>query len=64
MDRFKDKDKNVEKFWLVVVISVFINLNFSSIDNIFFQKLFSYTQQIYVFINDPIYNVFCLLFVS
>lgn len=35
MDKFKYKDRGTEKFWLVVVISIFINLNISSIDNVF-----------------------------
>ncbi|PIF47271.1 hypothetical protein CLU96_4321 [Chryseobacterium sp. 52] len=34
MDKFKYKDRGTEKFWLVVVISIFINLNTSSIDNV------------------------------
>lgn len=36
MDKFKYKQRGTEKFWLIVIISSFINLNFSSIDNIFF----------------------------
>lgn len=35
MDTFKYKDRGTEKFWLVVIVSSFINLNLSSIDNVF-----------------------------
>ncbi|OJX28474.1 MAG: hypothetical protein BGO86_07645 [Chryseobacterium sp. 36-9] len=35
MDRFKYKDRGTEKFWLIVIVSSFINLNLSSIDNVF-----------------------------
>lgn len=49
MDRFKDKDKGIEKFWLVAVISIFINLNFSSIDNIFFNNYFHILNK-YIFL--------------
>lgn len=49
MDRFKDKDRGIEKFWLVVIISIFINLNFSSIDNIFFNNYFHLLNK-YIFL--------------
>ena len=38
MDKFKHKDRGIEKFWLIVIISIFINLNILSIDNIFFEN--------------------------
>lgn len=38
MDKFKHKDRGIEKFWLIVIISSFINLNISSIDNVFLKN--------------------------
>jgi magnesium-transporting ATPase (P-type) len=38
MDKFKYKDRGTEKFWLIVIITIFINLNILSIDNIFFEN--------------------------
>ncbi len=35
MNRFKTEDIGYEKFWLAGVITIFLELNFSSIDNIF-----------------------------
>ena len=47
--KFKDKDKGIEKFWLVVIMSIFINLNLSSIDNVLFNNYF-YLLNKYIFL--------------
>ncbi|WP_343664796.1 hypothetical protein [Chryseobacterium mucoviscidosis] len=49
MDKFKYKDRGFEKFWLVAVISSFINLNVSSIDNVFLNNYF-HTLNKYIFL--------------
>lgn len=38
MDKFKYKDRGTEKFWLICIITIFIELNTLSIDNIFFNN--------------------------
>ncbi len=61
MDKFKDKDRGFEKFWLVAIISSFINLNISSIDNVLLNNYF-HTLNKYFFVYYSNYNVFCLSF--
>lgn len=41
MNTFKTEDVGYEKFWLAGVISLFINLNWSSIDKVFFNGYIS-----------------------
>lgn len=36
MNTFKTEDIGYEKFWLAGAITIFLELNFSSIDNVFF----------------------------
>lgn len=54
MDKFKYKDRGTEKFWLLIVISSFINLNISSIDNVFFNSFLHRHYKYMFFVLIPI----------
>lgn len=41
MDSFKHKDRIREKIWLAGVITIFFQLNFSSIDKVFLNRYFT-----------------------
>ncbi len=54
MDTFKDRSRSIEKLWLCVILSIFITLMLSSIDNIFLNNnLISINEYIF-FILYPI----------
>lgn len=62
MDKFKYKDRGTEKFWLVIIISSFINLSFSSIDNIFFNNYLHLQYKYTFFILIPFIMIVTNLF--
>ena len=54
MDRFKDKDRGIEKFWLCVIMSIFIGMCLSSLDNILFNNYLKSITKYIFFIFYPV----------
>ena len=53
MDTFKHKSRGLEKLWLCVIISMFIGMCLSSIDNIFMNKFLLSQSRYFFFILYP-----------
>ena len=62
MNTFKTEDIGYEKFWLAGAVTIFLELNFSSIDNVFFDNyLHIYHKYIFILII-PIFMFFVYYF--
>lgn len=64
MDKFKYKDRGTEKFWLICIIAIFIELNTLSIDNIFFNNFLHQRKYIFWLLLPIIMIIINVLFVK
>ncbi|MEC5173873.1 hypothetical protein QF024_002584 [Chryseobacterium nepalense] len=62
MDKFKYKDRGTEKFWLCVVMSIFVGLSLSSVDNVFLNNYLRSINKYIFFLLYPIQLLFYYYF--